>query len=149
MNDVNICPGDIEQIGLLPNPNSSITYSWSPSTGLSDTAISNPFADPSTTTNYTLLISNGICVDTVRQQVIINTPQLSIPGDTTLCSDTNVLAITANSFGTSNTYIWSTVSLFSDTINTPICNPTIIVSPDSNITYYVHCLLYTSPSPRD
>jgi len=149
LNDINICPGDIEQIGLLPNPNTSISYSWSPSIGLSDTAISNPFADPVTTTNYTLLISNGICIDTVGQQVIINTPLLSVPGDTTLCSDTNVLAITANSFGTSSNYIWSTDSLFTDTINSPLSNPTINVSPDSNITYYVQidnngCLLIDS-----
>ena len=149
LTDVNLCPGDIEQIGLLPNPNPLITYSWSPSSGLSDTAISNPFADPNSTTNYTLLISNGICVDTVSQQVIMNTPLLSIPGDTTLCSDTNVLSITANSFGTSNSYIWSTDSLFTDTINNPITNPTINVSPDSNSTYYVQinnngCELYDS-----
>ena len=137
LNDINICPGETQQIGLLPNPNSTINYSWSPSLFLSDTAISNPFSDPPNSTTYTLLISNGICVDTVSQVVNVNSPILSIPNDTTLCSDTNTLIITANSFGSSNDYIWSNNAAFTDTINNNINNPSITVSPSTNSTYFI------------
>lgn len=149
LNDINMCPGETQQIGLLPNPNSTINYSWSPSLFLTDTAVSNPFCEPLTNTTYTLLISNGICVDTVNQVVNVNTPILSIPNDTTLCSDTNTLMITANSFGSSNDYIWSNNSAFTDTINNNTNNPTITVSPSINSTYFIQinnngCTIYDS-----
>ena len=137
LSDINICPGENQQIGLIPNSNPAITYSWSPTDSLSDPSISNPFCNPSSSTQYTLLISNGICVDTVSQMVNVNTPLLAVPNDTTLCSDTNFISITANSFGTSAEYIWSTTNLFLDTINSPITSPTITVSPSINTTYYV------------
>lgn len=39
----------------------SLTYSWSPSTGLSDASNSNPLANPSATTTYTLTVSGDGC----------------------------------------------------------------------------------------
>ena len=149
LNDINLCPDESAQIGLTPNPNPLITYQWTPTLNLSDSTISNPFCSPLTSTTYTLLISNGICVDTVTQNVNVNTPLLSLPNDTTLCSDTNSLTISANSFGTSNQYIWSTTNQFLDTINSSITSPSITVSPSSNTTYYVQinnngCFLYDS-----
>ena len=55
-----ICDSSFKQIGFLPSTNPLITYTWSPSLGLSDTSISNPVASPANTTRYQLLISNGI-----------------------------------------------------------------------------------------
>ena len=137
LSDVDLCPGESVQIGLTPNPNPAISYLWSPALNLSDTAISNPFCSPTSSGSYTLFISNGICVDTVTQNINVNTPLLSLPADTTLCSDTNSFTITANSFGTSNQYIWSTENQFLDTINSSINSPSITVSPATNTTYYV------------
>ncbi|MEI7803123.1 MAG: hypothetical protein WCI97_10785, partial [Bacteroidota bacterium] len=53
------------------------TYSWSPSTGLSSTTVSNPNASPTTTTNYTL-------TETVTS---------------TGCSSTNTVIVTVNPVG--------------------------------------------------
>lgn len=39
--------------------NSNLTYSWSPSTGLSNPNIANPVASPSSSTNYTVTVSNS------------------------------------------------------------------------------------------
>ncbi|MBI2279482.1 MAG: gliding motility-associated C-terminal domain-containing protein [Bacteroidetes bacterium] len=145
INNVAICPGENEQIGILPNNNPLITYSWIPSIGLSDSTISNPFASPIVTTNYTLLISNGICTDTVYQTVIVNTPLLSVTNDTILCNNQTSNLI-ANSFGTSNTYIWSSMNNFSDTLNNnnfsdtlnnPITLNSITPLPNVSATYYV------------
>ncbi|PKP47133.1 MAG: hypothetical protein CVT95_06045 [Bacteroidetes bacterium HGW-Bacteroidetes-12] len=133
---LNICPGETEQIGVLPNPDPSITYTWTPSAGLSDTTISNPFANPTTTTVYQLFISNGICIDTLTQIINVNTPLLSVPNDTILCFNETAL-LSANSFGTSSTYIWSSNNQFSDTLNTPITSNSITTQPNVSTTYYV------------
>ena len=39
----------------------TLTYSWSPATGLSASNISNPVANPTSTTNYTMTVSNMGC----------------------------------------------------------------------------------------
>jgi PKD repeat protein len=37
------------------------SYSWLPATGLSSSTIANPISSPTTTTNYTVTVSNGTC----------------------------------------------------------------------------------------
>lgn len=58
MNDTLYCGKQDLQIGI---PDSGYSYIWSPSKGLSDSTIANPFADIDTTTTYTLTINNGFC----------------------------------------------------------------------------------------
>ena len=50
------------------------TYSWSPSTGLSNAAIASPVANPTTTTTYTLTASGGSagCKNTATVKVNVN-----------------------------------------------------------------------------
>lgn len=59
--DVDICPGDDAQLMA----SGGVTYSWSPTTGLSDPNIANPIASPNVTTEYcvTVVDANG-CEDT-------------------------------------------------------------------------------------
>ncbi|MFT5600549.1 MAG: gliding motility-associated-like protein [Flavobacteriales bacterium] len=135
--DINICPGDIEQIGIAPQSDPSITYTWTPTNDLSSDTISNPFANPGITTNYQLLISNGVCTDTVTQSVIVNTPILNVGNDTTLCDNSQVVTLTANSMGTSTNYQWSSSNQFLDTLNSPITDNSITVSPNQTTTYFV------------
>ncbi|MFN0202683.1 MAG: PKD domain-containing protein [Bacteroidia bacterium] len=52
----------------------ALSYSWSPATGLSATNIPNPMASPTSTTNYTLYVSNGICTINAPLTVIYNCP---------------------------------------------------------------------------
>lgn len=149
LTDINLCPGQNTQLGFLPTGDPSITYQWSPNTSLSNATISNPIAAPASTIQYQLLVSNGVCTDTIHQLVQINTPQLAVSNDTTLCTDSEVVSLQANSFGTSNEYIWSSSSSFTDTLNANISNNSITVSPDQSTTYYVQinnqgCELYDS-----
>ena len=137
LNDLNICPNNSIQIGLLPSADTSLSYSWSPGNSLSNDTISNPLAAPVSTTQYELLISNGVCTDTVLQTVNVNVPLLDVSNDTTLCSTSEIVTLSANSFGTSMTYVWSTNENFTDTINNPITNNSITVSPSTSIVYYV------------
>jgi gliding motility-associated-like protein len=129
-----ICGSGTEQIGLLPNSNPSITYTWTPTTGLSATNISNPFASPNTTTTYQLLISNGICTDTVFQTVNVIPLGINTNPDTTICGG-NSVTLTANSSFTN--YIWSSNSNYSDTLNSPLSNNSVSVTPANSATYYV------------
>ncbi|MFN4234602.1 MAG: gliding motility-associated C-terminal domain-containing protein [Bacteroidia bacterium] len=131
---VTICGSGSQQIGLLPNSNTSITYTWTPATGLSATNISNPFASPANTTTYQLLISNGICTDTVYQTVNVIPQGINTSPDTTICGG-NSITLVANSAFTN--YIWSSNPNFTDTLNTPLTNNSISITPSNSTTYYV------------
>lgn len=132
-----ICPGESQQIGFLPNADTSISYSWFPTNNLSNDSISNPFSDVISTTTYSLFISNGTCVDTAFQTVQVNTPLLNIPNDTLLCDGGNSINLDANSFGTSSEFIWSIDPSFSDTINSSLSDSVITVSPNTTTSYYI------------
>jgi hypothetical protein len=73
-NDTTISIGDAIQLGEIGNP--LYTYSWSPATGLSNPNIANPFAEPTTTTNYTLTLSNGNCQATDDVMVMVTGNQI-------------------------------------------------------------------------
>lgn len=62
--DVVSCNNEEVQLGGLPK--TGVSYSWSPATGLSDPAISNPRASPANTTPYYLSVrsSGGGCLNT-------------------------------------------------------------------------------------
>jgi hypothetical protein len=78
MPDQLICGDSSFQMGLLPNTNPNISYSWQPSNGLADTSISNPFVQLDTTRTYLLLISNGICTDSIYQHIELGTHNFDI-----------------------------------------------------------------------
>lgn len=133
----NVCPSETTQIGLLPNSDPSITYEWSPALGLSNISVSNPFATPMITTEYVLLISNGVCTDTVRQLVTVNTPILSISNDTTLCFTTGNIDLVASSLGTSNEFVWSSSNLFQDTLNGDLTDSIYSITPTVTTHYFI------------
>ncbi|MFN3916283.1 MAG: gliding motility-associated C-terminal domain-containing protein [Flavobacteriales bacterium] len=132
-----ICQGETVQIGLAPSGTPGITYNWSPSAGLSQTNVPNPFASPGNTTNYTLLVSNGVCTDTLLQTVNVTTLQLTVSNDTIVCSDTVVVNLIANSQGTSNNYHWSSNNNFGDMLNTSPTDNSIAVTVNQPTMYYV------------
>jgi gliding motility-associated-like protein len=69
--DVTIGVGESTQLNVATPgvPGTGITYSWSPTTGLSNASISDPIASPASTTNYTVTINVGEC--TYTAQVIV------------------------------------------------------------------------------
>lgn len=69
-----ICQNDGIQIGAPPV--AGLTYSWSPATGLSDPAISNPIASPQYTTLYTLTISNNASICNASDEVMLTVDPL-------------------------------------------------------------------------
>jgi len=105
------------------------TYSWSPTTGLSASNVSNPTANPSTTQTYTLTktdTANG-CSDTDTVTVTVNnTLAVAAGSDFTKTCTTNP---TGRAIGEANvagnTYSWSpTAGLSNANISNPTANPT-------------------------
>lgn len=56
--DTLLCFGEHTTIGGDYENSSSLTFAWSPSTGLSDVAIANPIAEPLVTTTYVVTVTN-------------------------------------------------------------------------------------------
>ena len=124
--DVTICTGSTASLSA----SGGTSYSWSPSTGLNSTTISNPTTSPTATTTYTVTISdaNG-CKDSDEVVIIVNAlPTANAGGDVSICtgSSTNLSA----SGGTS--YLWSPSIGISSTV---VANP--IASPTTTTTYTV------------
>jgi len=134
-----ICDGSTGvQIGIPQNNDPNLTYTWFPNTYLSDTSVTNPIATPPVNTTYYLLISNGICTDTIIQDVVYDISTISLIGDSAVCSINAPFMITVNTNGLFTSFHWSNFPDFSDTINT---NPTdtvvFVQAPDSVNWYYI------------
>ncbi len=72
--DPTICEGNSTQLQLVSN---ATVYSWTPATGLSNTTISNPVANPTVTTQYTVTATLGRC--SANDIVIVNVNAAPIP----------------------------------------------------------------------
>ncbi|MBL7935665.1 MAG: PKD domain-containing protein [Bacteroidia bacterium] len=104
-------------------------YSWAPNTNLSSVNISNPVANPTITTDYTVTVTNNGCSkDDVVRVNVLSAPTANAGTDKNVClgSTTNLNA--SGGIG----YLWSPPNgLSSNTIANPIVNTTV------NITYTV------------
>lgn len=66
--DVMICKGFTTQL----NASGGATYSWLPTTGLSNASIANPVADPTVTITYTVTAGSSTCYDTDEVTVTVD-----------------------------------------------------------------------------
>ncbi len=84
--DLAICAG--ESVGL--NASGGLLYAWSPAAGLSDTASANPMASPTSTTVYTLLVTDAAgCTATDELTLTVNPlPDAQSAPDTLVCPGT-------------------------------------------------------------
>lgn len=103
--DVEICLGD--SIQLNANALGALSYSWSPSTGLSSISSPTPFAKPNTTTTYIVSSTNSLgCTDFDTVEVKVNNlPSniLTTNDSTSFCMGDSVI-ITAP---VATSYLWS------------------------------------------
>ena len=79
--DKEICKGDGAQLYAT----GGVQYTWIPSTGLNNGSISNPFANPDTTIEYTVIITQNQCFsDTLTQKVTVHEwPTINVGPDHT------------------------------------------------------------------
>jgi hypothetical protein len=131
-----ICFGESSNLSVSVTggtPPFSINWSSNPS-GFSST-ISNPLVQPTATTVYTVLVSDGICSLSTSVPVNVNGP-LNINASATpalICAG-NPIHLSANvSGGTTYSFSWSSVPAgFSSTLQNPV------VYPGSNTTYFLN-----------
>lgn len=129
-----ICFGDFTQIGVPPLPSPNTTYTWLPGTALSQTNVPNPIASPLVTTQYMLLISNGVCTDTLYQRVVVDNLTSNAGNNVTVCEGSVSLQATSNQTGV--TYQWSSNNMFTDTLNV-FPNPGLTTNVNQTSWYYV------------
>jgi gliding motility-associated-like protein len=124
--DVTICEGESVQL----NASGGNSYSWSPSTGLSDANIPNPVASPSLTTHYVVTVYNGQCYDSDTITVtVVPLPFVDLGPDINIDKSTPVI-LTANTSATS--FAWSPAN----NLSCSTCQ-SVTVTPDTTTTYYV------------
>lgn len=96
------CQGDTVR---LNQKDSYATYSWIPSTGLSDPAVSNPLAKPDVSTVYIVKAVNGSCRDSAIFKVNINPAPVSLLKEVEdICAGSKVTLDP----GIHSSYLWST-----------------------------------------
>ncbi|MEY2651001.1 MAG: hypothetical protein RLZZ321_93, partial [Bacteroidota bacterium] len=117
------------QIGMAAEP--YVNYQWSPSTGLSNNAISNPVANPNVSQQYTLTATNTIsgCSNTDVVNITVNntypTP-VSSTGFTKTCSSAANGATIGNQAQAGMTYSWTpALGLSATNVANPFANPTV------------------------
>ncbi|HTB05481.1 MAG TPA: gliding motility-associated C-terminal domain-containing protein, partial [Bacteroidia bacterium] len=127
-----ICKGDGTTIGA--SPISGVTYKWSPATALNSDTISNPYANPTATTTYTLIASNGICSDTNSVVVTVSPlPTINAGPNKSICNGDSTVIGTAAISGVSYKWLPPT-GLSNDTIAQPEAHPGITTTYTLTIT---------------
>lgn len=102
--DLSVCVGESALIGSASVAGN--TYTWTPSTGLSNPYIANPIASPSGLTTYTLTVNNGTTgcsnTDAMVYSRLLLPPTPSLTTSTTpVCQGTSI-SITPTSIGSSS-----------------------------------------------
>lgn len=135
--DTSLCLGSSAQIGLLPIAAPNITYQWAPPQGLSNAQVPNPIAAPTSTTTYTLTISNGVCSTIAQQLVSVNSANIDAGVDQTVCGPNANAQLIATGFGAVNSFQWSSSPAFADMLNATPEDSTATVMVGSDSWFYV------------
>lgn len=116
--DASVCAGGSAQL----NATGGGTYAWLPATNLSNAAIANPVASPSSTTNYTVTVTKNSCVATDVVQVAVAASLTANAGSNTSVCNGN--SVTLNGSGGGN-YSWApSASLNNAAVGNPVASPT-------------------------
>lgn len=81
---VSVACGDSIMLGCRQSAAAGSTYRWEPATGLNCPTCANPIASPSTSTTYTLVVTNG-CVVNDQVQVNVTPPKPAQYSNTAAC----------------------------------------------------------------
>ncbi len=126
-NDTAICKNEGYN---LRTTGDALTYTWIPGLYLSDSTIKNPFANPPTTTTYTVIGNIGKCQ--TQSDITIKVtpfPQAFAGKDTSICFGKNVQLLATGG----SSYSWSPATFLS---NPFVANP-MVLQPVANIVYVV------------
>ncbi len=119
--DTAFCFGDSVQLDVFGSAANS--YSWSPSAGLTDPNIANPWASPTSTTTYSVTVTNiAGCEDEASVEIGINAlPVPSFTYDTEITCDGIEVSI-ENTSTIANSYVWN----FSNGVSSIETDPVVV-----------------------
>jgi gliding motility-associated-like protein len=131
--DATICNGGNTTLnGTATGGVSPYTFSWAPAGSLTDPNIANPIASPTTTTTYTLTVTDFNGCQSTDQVIITVNPLPAV----TVTSTLNTICLGANATltasGASN-YTWSPSTGLSAT-----SGPSVVATPSVTTTYTVN-----------
>ncbi|PJC62567.1 MAG: hypothetical protein CO022_03885, partial [Flavobacteriales bacterium CG_4_9_14_0_2_um_filter_32_27] len=129
LSDTVICIGDSIQLTAYGPPGA--TFTWTPTTSLSNPNIANPYTSTTVTITYTVTVqdTNG-CVDTTQITVTAeDKPNAAFTVETTPACD-GILAIFDNTSTGADSYLW----LFGDGSQSIEIHPTHIFAYESSFT---------------
>ncbi|HOZ70212.1 MAG TPA: gliding motility-associated C-terminal domain-containing protein [Chitinophagaceae bacterium] len=115
-----ICAGKSVQL----NRTGGTSYTWTPATGLSGTAIANPVASPLVTTEYYVTGTNANnCTGKDTVLITVNPlPVITVTADTSICENTSIQLSASGG----STYSWSPTGTLNDaSLPNPIASPTL------------------------
>lgn len=117
--DTSVCVGKPIRLGA----SHGVSYSWSPSEGLSGNTTSNPIAKPAMTTVYTVTVTDSSgCADTAHVQIkILNAVEVKagITGPEVFCRPADSASFKANSTGVITKWSWNFGNGQTDTTTDP------------------------------
>jgi len=133
--DTTICSGASFSAGTVSN---AITYSWSPTAGVSNPAIANPVLSPTATTTYTVTASTGLCTNVKTFKVTV-LPAVTVsagPGSSVFAGS----SVTLQGSGSAGTYLWTPATGLSATnILNPVATPAVTTTYTLRITNAQGC----------
>ncbi len=129
-NPTAICQGQSSQLNIaIVGGTPPISYSWNPSTGLSDPGIANPVATPDATTTYYVVVSdNTLYTTTDSITIFVKTPPEApgpISGTHPVCAGDTVAYSLVEVVGGA-TYSWSVVPPADSIVGNGTLNVSII-----------------------
>ncbi|MBI3510036.1 MAG: gliding motility-associated C-terminal domain-containing protein [Bacteroidetes bacterium] len=107
--DDTICPGAPVQLNAT-SASSVTTWSWSPTTALSNPNIANPVASPTVTTTYTVTGTMGTCTSSDDVTIVVSNSMTYTSSQTNLTCNNNcngTATINVTSANGPFTYLWS------------------------------------------
>ncbi|SDE46340.1 gliding motility-associated C-terminal domain-containing protein [Mucilaginibacter pineti] len=142
-NPVSICVGASTQLNVSTPGN--VTYSWTPTAGLSNPSIANPIATPADTTVYTVKVSsNADCFDTKTITVNVLPPPTANAGIKKKIFEGQSVTLDATAKN-ADIYSWSPTDYLSDpTALNPVATPHDDIKYTLTVTSSYNCGIDTS-----
>ncbi|MCE3279869.1 MAG: hypothetical protein K0S44_2060, partial [Bacteroidetes bacterium] len=130
LND-SICFGGSSNLSVTPN-GAGYTYSWTPSTGLNNASIYNPVASPTTTTTYSVTVTDANGCSGNDNVTVFADPQITlalagIPASCNGSTDGQTIVIPSGGSGT-YTYSWNPGSCSAAACNVSAGSYTVTVT---------------------
>jgi gliding motility-associated-like protein len=135
--DTSVCGGGSIDINGVTSSAGITSYSWSPTTGVSNPNISTPVITPTASTLYVLTATNANTGCTIQDSIFIAFSDVNVTHwqDSLVCLGDSVVFDIQPTGGSGNyTYLWQ-YSPGNTLSNDSIANPTLF--PQSNGTYFV------------